>query len=404
MRRRSVLATCGLVALLLVGTVAAVPSPASTGTADFQTVSAENETINRLQLQNGATGSQHTVDADLSSTLASDREQLQSRVASGTFQRQFATAESRSAQIDTVRRAVEQLRTRGQGLRTARIDAVRAYNRGEMTATKLFGTLTRIEAAAHTVRMRADTIDRVTQRHDVSLPPALAVSLARIDAEIVSLTGPLMETVAGATRGNRDPARVVTSTADGGIVLAGIDGSTYVREATRWTARADSGTNEFATNGSSPLVSAHQRAQAVYPWAFDNLVSNPSISGFGDSAIYPVRLSHAHGTLDAYFDGRTTAVFHEVHRLQLSRLPTTTVAANETETLAIEINRTTAEGPAKIVVSTPERTEPVAATLSVEDTTVGTTGADGQLWLARLDGQTVTASTARGNSISVTMG
>lgn len=404
MRRLPVPRTLLLIVVVL-SAVALVPAAMGALPGAVEAVTPDDETVSQLSLPaESGLEEQQTVDASLSSALTVERAQVETNVDSSAFETRFDAAANRSERVDTARTAITNLHSQGEALRENRTEAVRAFNRGDRTTTELLRTLARIETAASGVESRAETIETVTQQRDFSMPADLSARLSSLDAELVSLQGPVLERIAAASTGARTPSRIGLATANSGLVLATIESDNFHREATLWTARAEDGPNLFAENESSPLVSTHQQAQAVYPWAFDNLVSNPSISGLGDSTIYPVRLNHAQGELNTYFDGRSTDVFYEQQRLRLSSLPTRTVATNETDSLAIRVNETGEGRPLSVTVTDPSSNTTTNATISADNETVGTTDDAGQLWmLSTTDDLRITA-TAEEESVSVTLG
>jgi len=403
MRRLSVPSTLLLVAILL-GMVAIVPAATGMAPGAVETVSTENGTVGQLSLPAEQTIEQQSVDADLASALGTERARLESTLAASAFEQEFEAAPDRTAKISTVRSAIGSLETKGEVLREERTAAVRAFNHGELTGGELFRSFALIKTRADGIQERLATIEAVTQQSEFSMPSYLSIRLSSLEADLVSLRGPVLERITAAARAEHSPIRIGVTTADSGMVLGTIEGETFYREGALWTARAETGPNQFASDASSPLLATHEHAQAVYPWAFEHLVSNPSISGFGDSTIYPVRLNHAHGEVIAYFDGRTTDVFFERQRLRLSQLPNSTVATNQTDSLSIRVNETGEGRPLAVTVTDPVTQSGTNAQITVGNETVGQTGDAGQLWILDVaDGQRITA-TADGESVSVTIG
>ncbi|WP_136688747.1 DUF7094 domain-containing protein [Halorhabdus amylolytica] len=401
MQRRA----AALIALSVLGSVSVIAVATGTTPAMALIVESQNGTVSQLDIpaENVSADERVLVNADLSSALATDRERLRATVDSGAFGRAFEASPNRTSRIETIQRTLDAIVSESKQLREQRNEAVRAYNRGEYSSEELFRELARISASAGGIRDRVTTIETTVERSEFSMPPDVAARLSSVEAEVVSLDGPLTQRLVRTTRAERPAGRLSLRSSEDGIVMGAVDGETYLREATVWTARAETGENVFGSDGTSPLVSVHERAQSVYPWAFENLVSNPSISGFGDSPVYPVSLNHAHGELETYFDGRTTDVFFEVQRLSLSSLPTTTVATERAEFFSIEVNETTSRGLLSVSVFDADSGDPVSATVSVGNETVGTTGSDGRLWMLPVsDSETITAHNGEG-SVSVTV-
>jgi len=399
MQRRA----AALVALLVLCSVTTVAVAAGVTPAMALTIEPQNGTVNQLEVPDGnvSTSERVLVDSDLSGALATDRERLRTTVGAGAFERAFEASPNRTSRIETVQRTLDTIVIESRQLRERRIEAVRTYNRGEYSVEELFRELARISASASGIRERVSTIETTVDQSGFSMPPDVAARLSSVEAEVVSLDGPLTERIVRTIRAERPAGRLSVRSGEDGVVMGAVDGETYLREATVWAARTETGGNEFGADGTSPLVSVHERAQSVYPWAFENRVSSPSISGFGDSPIYPVSLNHAHGELETYFDGRTTDVFFEVHRLSLSSLPTTSVGAQRNGSLSMELDEANKWGLLAVSVTDVETDEPVPATVTVGNETVGTTGSNGRLWMLPVEeGETITASTD-GNSVSI---
>ena len=149
---------------------------------------------------------------------------------------------------------------------------------------------------------------------------------------------------------------------------------------------------------------AYQRAREAYPWAVENLVSGLSVTGFGESPIYAVQLTHSHGDLETYLDGRTTNVFYEVQTLQLSSLPTETIATNTTDDLQIEVGAT-AVGPQVVTVQNATTGEEAIADITVTGESRSRSTIDSRLWLLGTNEErTITARHPNGTAVSITIG
>lgn len=406
MRRLPVSRPQFLVALLVV-VVAALATPtvatalAATGDLDV----AGNETVSPLRLSRATVGPEARLSAtaDLSSALAADEERLATALGTDRFEHAFQAAPETQERLAVVEKAVDRVASRAERLQAERTAAVRAFERGKISATELFLELGRIDAAARGIADRIDRIGAVVEnRSDMSLPSDLSVRLTSVEASLVSLDGPVTKQVAAASHGQSATQPVYVQTSDDGIALAVLDGGELIRETTVWSARATSGQDQFAAGNATPPVAAYARAEELYPWASSNRVANPSIEGIGDTPIYVVGLNHRHGRLTAYLDGRTTDAFYEIQRLQLSRLPTTTLVSNRSGAVSLSVRGTFDGGPMLVSV-TDGAGDPVRATVSLDNATVGSTDGDGHRWLMDTAGRTtVTAETGEG-SVTVTV-
>ncbi|WP_275882803.1 hypothetical protein [Halorhabdus sp. BNX81] len=398
-----------LVALLTVVTVFGVGSAVATTVGDSPempySVTPGNDTVGRLVVPGGSPTRQQAT-ADLAGALAGDQEQLQTTVETGQFGNSFESADNESAKRTVVEETLDRLETRTSRLQTERQDALRAFAQGEIGSAGLFRELARIRAAAEGVDERAAVVETVVQQSStLSLSADATGQLAGIDGELITLRGPVTERMAASLAGTAPSRSIGIQGGDSGVVLTTIDdGGTFVREATLWNERAESGPNKFVEGDSSALSRAYQRAQETYPWAADNMISGLSVTGFGDSTVYGVDLTHSHGDLRTYLDGRTTNVFYEVQQLRLSSLPTEAVATNTTGELLIQVN-TTAIGPKTVTVRNATTGEEVIADITVEAQRVKRSTIGSRLWLLDAnETRTITARRPDGTTVSITIG
>jgi len=408
--RRPTVPTRYLPVVLVAVAVLAVASPALAATVqdgpEASLLEPGNDTVSQLRLPSTepVSSDRHVASSDLSGVLSAEEERLAATLSDQAFERDFEAATDPQDRMAIVESEIQQLESRAATLQTQRQDAVKAYARGDLSAKGLFREFVRIETAATGVRERIERVRTIVDGSaETTLPSELTVRLTSIEGDLVTLEGALTGRISTAVYGESSSRTVHVEATGDGVALAAIDGEQFLREATVWSARADSGLDWFADGDALPPSAAYQRAVELYPWASSNQVSNPSIDGIGDSSIYAVSLSHYHGELTTYLDGRTTDVFHEIQRLRLLRLPTDTIATNSTESLSMRINGTFDGGPMAISV-TDSTDGPVDAAIRVDNGTVGTTGTDGQLWIIDTsDGQNVTARTPDGNTVSATI-
>ena len=403
--RRSPSTVALLAALLVVVTIVGAGSAlaATVGDDPLQSVTVENDTVGRLTVPGTTTGERVT--ADLSGALAGDQQRVQTTLTAGAFRNAFESAPNQSAKLDVVMDTLDRLETRTTALREDRQAAIQSFARGDSTSATLFRKLARIHAASEGVDERVTVVETtVRESSAVSLSESATQRLAGIDGAVVTLSGPLTDRLTNSVRGAAAPQSISVQSGESGAVFATIEGNTFVREATLWSERAESGANQFDEGETAPLSMAYQRAREVYPWAVENLKSGLSVTGFGESPIYGVQLTHSHGDLETYLDGRTTNVFYEVQRLQLSRLPTETIAANTTDDLLIEVNASTV-GPRAVTVRNATTGEEVIADVTVEGAMTNRSKFGSRLWLLETGAErTITTRRPDGTTVSITIG
>jgi len=393
-----------LVVVAVLGAGSAVATTIGDGPEIPYSVTTEDDTVGRLVVPDGNPTRQQAT-ADLSSALANDQEQVRATLEAGQFRNAFESAPNQSAKGRVVEDALDRLETRASALQDERQEAVRAFAQDDIGSAKLFRELGRIRAAAEGIDERATVVEEVVRQSTaISLADTTTAKLAGIDGELLTLRGPLTTRLTASLQGESAPRSITVLGGETGAVLATIEDGTFVREATLWSERAESGTNQFADGDGPPLSRAYERAQETYPWAVENMVSGLSVTGFGDSTVYAVQLTHSHGDLTTYLDGRTTNVFYEVQHLQLSRLPTETVATNTTDDLRIEVS-STAVGPAVVTARNATTGKEVIAEITVETEAANRSAIDSRLWLLETaEEQTITARRPDGTTVSITIG
>lgn len=394
-----------LAALLVVVTVAGAGSAvaATVGTETPHAVTVENHTVGRLTVPD-ATATGQRVTADLSSALAIETKQVQATLEAGEFRNAFSAAPNRSEKRAVVEATLSRLEARAAALRDERHAAIRAFVEGELSSASLFRELARIHAAANAIETRATVVETVVQGSTaLALSENATRRLAGIEGELVTFGGPVTDQLMASLTGTAPPQSIGLKSAETGVVFTTIESGRFLREATLWSARAGSGVNQFAQGETAPLSRAYQRARELYPWAVENLVSGLSVTGYGELPIYAVELSHSHGDLETYLDGRTRDVFYEVQRLTLSRLPTRTVATNTTGGVTLQVNAT-AVGPAVVTVRNATSGQAVIADITVTGESLTRSTIGSRLWLLETGAErTITARRPDGTTVTVTV-
>jgi hypothetical protein len=327
----------------------------------------------------------------------------------------FEAAETSAERRQVLNRALERLETRVTTLESRERQALTKYNRDDIEPQTYLRELATADAGADSL------LPAIDQLHQYSLAvdnnPINTGEIAELKMSVVGLTGPVRERLKQAVSGKTSAERVYISTSDSGIVLSAIAGGAfdrqYVREAYLPGNRVVGATDEFFQNGQYQLERAQSRARELYPWTFENQLAFSVGSRTGApflylAGVYSVSVDHQQGTarngdLIAYIDGGTTDAFREVQYLSLEQVPTAPSQTSTSEGLLMQVNQTYVGGPLKVSVRDVETGDPVAATVNVQNETVGTTGQNGQLWtLTPNDTFTVLASTGDANvSVSI---
>jgi hypothetical protein len=357
------------------------PADPASLTADrsFATISAQPNTSNYLGIRDRAVerSDQSRAGLNVGSAVQQDVTELQSEYASLTFEQRYENTTGQQARLDVLHDEVGRLERRVQDLELRRNRAIDAYNSGDLGTESFLRELAAIDAAARGIESQ---FNRIRQAAGLELPSDLTTKTTNLEADLLSLRGPVRQQVAQGMAGSRDSIPVYTVTSQTGVVLTSVQGSLYYREAYLGQNRDQVGTDRFVTDSDPSGVStANNRATQLYPWVYDNIRSGPDVETIGNTSIYYVRLGHPHGSLDTYLDGRTESVFREFQGKSLDALPVTT-SSNVSDGLSLRVNRTHSTGPMELVVTDNATGDPVDATVVVNGDEVGSTGSDGRLW------------------------
>ncbi|MFB6141513.1 MAG: hypothetical protein ABEJ26_13885 [Halosimplex sp.] len=314
---------------------------------------------------------------DVGGAIQRDVTDLHSEYAALTFERRLGNTTGRAARLDVLRAEVDRLEGRVQELEIVRNRAIDAYNGGDIGTVAFVRRLAALDAAARGVDLRAE---RIREAAGLALPSELGTKLANLEADLLTLRGPVRHQIARAMSGARQPVPVYAVTSETGIVLASTTGSQYYREAYLGQNRKQIGRNNFVS-GSDPsgISTANSRATQLYPWVYDNIRSGPNVEIVGNTSVYYVELGHPQGSLDTYLDGRSEDAYREFQVKSLPDLPTRTTR-NVSRNVRLQVNRTHSTGPMEVGVTDNLTGRPLEATVSVNGVVVGSTGEDGRLW------------------------
>jgi len=409
-----VLATLVVVATLSAG-VSAGPTadrptgavaPAETG-ASAPVVSLSN-TSGYLALPDEQQNDQQeqfgTANVDVAGAAGMASSRFRIRLFRRTTVEAFQSAPNETARTRVLRDAAAELENRSQALREQQSDALQAYNAEQISTETLLRRLAIVDA-------RADRFDAaVTQllatvgrEPGYTLPTDLRVRIQNTRAEPVVLRGQIKSTVGAAISGGTPRQLYVGNTGES-LVLARVGGGRYVREAYVAPAQGSTGPDQFRDSRQYPVSAALERAQVLYPWAFDNRISTRRARGIGLTPIYRFTIDHSHGQLDIYLDGRTNETFREIQDERISRLPVGETVTRRTENLTLRANTTHSTGPMELTVRDPEQNATVDARIRIDGTPVGRTGSDGSLWTVQPNGLTVINASTADHSAELTIG
>lgn len=392
----AVLATAGVV-------TAAVAGPTAVGTDAAETATVAN-TTNYLQPAPDYSRQEYIQsNVDVAGAVAISAERLHGRQDVLTFNHRFKEHSNADVRLNIARETVSDAATRLNRLDARHASLLRGYSNGSLSRGEFLRQLARVQVSATRTRALLGTVrDSVEGDLDITLPVTLDTRIAALRAELVTLPAPLTSQVTASLNGSTDAFTLYAGGTWEGLVLARVDQTAFVRQATLRSQYQPSKPNKFEDSAEEPISVAFDRARALYPWVFDNLQSINRIGGFGDSDVYFFDLSHPHGDLKSYIHGGTTNVFRETHHQRPNDPPVVTTLRNDTALLDIAVNASTDTAPMKISVVRGAANVPADATIRVNGQRVGTTGEDGELWTIRPEGAfRVNATTADGESVTL---
>jgi hypothetical protein len=381
---RPVLLGFALVALLsaaVAGTPAssAVDAPSSDETAsDSQVVRTVPNTSNYLDIEqeNVERGEHGGASLDVGAAVAIDATRLHTEHRSRTVDQALGGLDEDRPRRERLDVAVTRLETRMDALEQRQQRAIERYNADEITTGAFLAELALIDVTASGVESESQ---RLRQSAGVGLTERLDERLDALEADLVTLRGPVRARAGAAMAGQRPATDVYVLTSTNGLVLSTTGRARAHREAHLPDDRAPNSPDQFVTESDdSGITAASTRASELYPWAYAD--AGPSIQRLGRTSVYFVGLDHSHGELETYLDGATQSAFRERQRLRLGRVPTDTTTANETAQLAVRVNRTYGTGPMEVRVTDPATGRPVDANVTINQYRVGSTGPDGRLW------------------------
>ncbi len=373
----------------------ALPAPgdALPTTAGTAPVVAEGNTTGYLDLDTTIRTSRFgTATFDVGGAVAADSGRTRSIYRATRLRTAFTGTEGNlTAQRAVVTRSADRIDDDITALEQRAQVALNRYNSGAISARSYLRELAAIDAAADSLR---GTLDLLSTYNSVADEPIPSARIAAQKARLLPLQGPVRDRALAAMRGDGPPVRIFIQTSDEGVVLATIDrrGFTqrYIREAHVPSARDPGGVDRFDL-AEDRLEAASDRSRNSYPWTWENRIS-ASIGSFQGqpflytAGVYSVRIGHPHGAdrtydLITFIDGSTEEVFREIQYKDLSEIPLTRAATNDSDGVSLSVDRTRSGGPMRVTATNASTGEPLAADVLVNGETVGRTGSEGRYWV-----------------------
>jgi hypothetical protein len=312
---------------------------------------------------------------DIGGALAADAAATDSRLLSLTIEKRLSRANTTAEKRVVIRRTGARIERRIDQLRTEQHRAIESYSDGERSTSEFLGTFARIETRSRELRRSIARLETAA-----ASVPGTALDGRSVDSwarnrlvELGLFTSPVRQGVLAALRGS-DPLAVYVEVSETGVVLAAVDNGRYVREAYLPTER-EGGPPE----GPASISAALDRVIEVYSWAWNHSTGVRSAGGPGAGS-YRFTLFHRQGRLSTHLDTESGTVFREVQTKPLRTLPTARAVTASEDGLQVAVNRTYATGPMNVSVTATGSNEPIDATVSIGDRTVGRTDSRGYLW------------------------
>ena len=320
-----------------------------------------------------------TVSVDVAGAVASDASSLRGGYRTTAFEDAFYGSQSTSERDDLIATEVGRAERQTDELRRERTDAIQAYAAGSMSTASFVRRMALLDAEANRLAATISRVKDVARASSYSLPRDIDTRIENVRGELETLRGPVAQRAGAAVAGDRPIESVYVENSESGYTLAMVDGDSYYRETYLAEERRPEATDQFRESDLYLVNAANRRGIELYPWVTND--TSPSGQALGETGIYRFRAEYTSGDLTAYLDGGTTNVFREHQRQSVSAVPVTDTITERNDSVELRINRTYETGPMNVQIVDNETGEPVAGTVHVDETRVGSTGADGSLWL-----------------------
>jgi hypothetical protein len=375
------------------------PSTVGAGPADLTAVP---NTTNALSIGDPDRQTYARSDVDVVAAAAVSAQRLHAEHDDRVFDSRLADTDVGA--LELVRDRVDRAAVRLDAL-DSRYDAtLRAYSNGTMGEETFLRRLTRLSAAAESATGHVQHVTtRAEESPAVSVPVSLSTRISDLQTELVTLPDPVKGRVAAGLAGQREPSIVYAGGTAGGLVLAAVEGDEFTRTATLRSALAPDQQDQFEADEGRSAVLALQRGGELYPWAYDNAIGTPQVRGFGNTAVYLIRVDHPQGSIESYLSGGSRDTFHEIQTQRAGLVPVTDTTSTVGSSLNVTVRTTTPTGPMTVTLVQPSTGAALDGTVSVDGTVVGRTGDDGRLYTVQPAGQFRVNASTGANSVAVTV-
>lgn len=341
-------------------------------------------------------------DVDVTAAAGTSAERLRGSHADRVFDREFQSAED--DRLAPVRERVDGAENRLDRLDGRYDTLLAAYSNGTLSRETFLRRVARLSAETSSVEGTLQHVStRVDESPGVSLPVALSTRISDLQTEQITLPDPVRQRVVAGLSGQSEPAVVYAGGTGDSLVLATVDGAEFTRTASVRGAYAPDQPDQFEEAEGRSVVLALQRGGELYPWAYDNAIGTPQVRGFGNTAVYLVRVEHPQGNLETYLSGGTRDAFHEIQTLRAGEIPVTATTSAPTDSLNVTVETTSPTGPMRVSLIQPSTGAPLDGTVRVDGDVVGRTGDDGELYTVQPAGQFRVNATTGANSAAVTV-
>ncbi|AOW80979.1 hypothetical protein HTSR_1813 [Halodesulfurarchaeum formicicum] len=366
-----------LAGLLLVTSVLSVPGVAAQATTNERLAPVEGAASNTTRMLHLDTADRRGFGTASTSVTAAVGSEAGAGAATLT---QYAVAQefenSPSAGERALDEAIAVSADRIVALETREQRARDRFRAGEIEMEQYLAVLGSVNREAHAIESSLDHFETRAQNE------SLQDRVRALQTDTARYVGPIADAVGSAVAGGPETDRIYVAAADHGVVLGGLRGGQYVREATRTDARD-------GTVGTIDLGAAQDRIGELYPWAWTNK-GDVSINTVG-ADVFRFQLSHDHGRLNSLLDTSSGNVYREVQQKSLATLPVAPGPSTTAGNLTLRVSAADPGSPLRVQV-TNESGGQVPASVSINGTYAGQTGPESSVWtLAPPENFTVTA-------------
>lgn len=401
-----VVGLCLLAALLAGVALGTVPGDAD-GEPEPEVVTNSN-TSNYLQPPAGDAVREGSAvqGVNVGTAVATDAESIAGHTERARFDRKIEAADNVTQRLRLARWEVDNLTARTDRIRSASQTARRSFRSESLSAQQFFYRTARLDASADRASdYREYLVSRITGLDATS--QSTLTQLQILEPDLETLDGPVTDELRARYDGNiTDGSTYVRVTGGDGYVMSTVARDRLYREAQVGADWERGGPDRFEeSEGIGGLNAADRRVTELYPWAYTHQVGSPRTSGrFRPTTLWKFVLNHNHGELTTYLDGSTEDAFREVQSKPLDRLPQTWVRSSTANDLNVTVTGTSPTGALRVETTQAGTDVGVDSTVHIDGTLVGSTGADGHLWVVQPSGEfTVTATGPDSATVPVTV-